>query len=111
MYSINDVVRSALDANAIATCELFTDEDRLSLLSAIRDSIPTGIAGIPYHAEIIRSAISRRIDEHTTSSAAGTVPQAQKQGRKTKRVEKPTEVDAGATTQEAEGEAGETQGG
>lgn len=109
MFNITSSVQILRDAETLKAATSLTDKEKDQLLVELRNTVPDAMVGIPNHANLVRDAISRMIDDGRRDAGQPAV-QAQKQGGKAKGFQKPTEVAAGSTQENAEAPKGQTSG-
>jgi hypothetical protein len=104
--NIQNSIRLLADAAKVNATPHLLKAEKITLLTALADSVFIDMPGCPPHATIVRTAIERMIEDERKPDTAST----EKQGRKTQGVAKPTEVVAGRATEGTEAEAGKAAG-
>lgn len=108
MFSIQEILRLFQVAERINSSRNLTDEEKLALLEALCESIPTGIAGLPEAASIVLSSI-QRMTKNERANIAKRNAAHEEQGRETEGQQEPTEV-APSGVEEGQAPEGTTEG-
>lgn len=112
MFNINTSVRLLLDAEKIKASRHLTNDEKIELLSAMRDSVAV-IPNLPKHALAVRQSLCRMVQDETKTDddrAGPAVAKAQKQGRKAKGVKEQTQVDTRRAEESPEASKGSSEG-
>lgn len=107
MFNITSSVQILRDAETVRSSKGLSETEKDQLLVELRNTVPEAMVGIPNHANLVRDAISRMI-ENGRRDAGRPAVQTQKQSGKAKGVKKQTEVAAGRTEEVAEAPKGPT---
>lgn len=110
MFNITNSVRLLLDAEQIKASRHLANDEKITLLVALRDSVNV-MPGLPAHMLAVRQSLGRMVEDETKDNErAPAKPAPAKQGRKAKGVKEPAEVASGRTEEATEAAPRPTEG-
>lgn len=111
MFNITTSIGLLVSAEQVKASASLSSEEKTTLFSCLQENV-TALPILPKHAAVVNAAIQRLIDDETKDNDRrdASARKATKQRRKTKRVEKPTEVASGRAEEGSEAPGGKAEG-